>query len=327
MHMLKDIGVQKMVRVVVWLLAPMLVFGCGGAVQEGHPLASGVMGSAPLPVYRSGTIYVYSDGTWEQVENVRDGKVFWVDYRGRRSAGRADFSYAREIWESTERQGTRRFVQDQGLFAGSPTGLWPLMEGNRTSFSEFTTSFLKENPTFVKESDNYWRCSVGGAETVSVSLGEFDSWQISCTRYSDNSAKARKRPREYRTWYYAPEIGHWLLERRDYTSRTKEDRRKELVAVMPDLTAWSSDKNTIMAMKRNFQQALENLSSGKGERFARANEQLTVTTTPVKTFRHEAGNICRQYQQRIAKAGDEVTYFGMACRDNAGVWKIPRRNA
>jgi len=301
------------------------VAGCSRSTRLGTPLAASSMSSAPLPEYTPGTTFVYSDGTWEQVETVEGSLIKWVDYKGRPSVGSADFIYPRSEWRSSKKLGERWFEQDTGLFSGSVAGIWPLQVGNSTSFNEYgrTTAVSGVGPETLY--DNYWRCSVDGAEQISVSAGTFASWEITCTRYSNNTGPARKHPREYRTWYYAPAVHHWVLELRDYTSKKKEDRRKELVAVMPNLTHFTSDRQTLEAIKRDFQKALEMNGSGQMSKYFNAQQGLEVITTPIKTLKHPEGQVCRQYEQRFDAAGDASTYYGIACRTPEGIWKIPRR--
>ncbi|SHO48096.1 hypothetical protein [Desulfopila aestuarii] len=319
------IPLQKSLIAAVVGVAALILSGCAGPNSVGTPLSTSAMAPAPLPAYYPGDSYVYSDGTWEQVEEVNGARVSWVNYQGSPSSGPADFIYPRSEWQNSKRRGERWFKQDTGLFAGSATGLWPLKDGNSTSFNEYGRSVAKNGGGLESTYDNYWRCSVDGAKSVSVGAGTFDSWRITCTRYSDDSGSARKRPWEYRTWYYAPDVNHWILELRDYTSKGKEDRRKELVAVMPDLTRYTRDRQVLNAMKRNFQQALEENSSGTKASYTSSKDKLTVTTTPIKTLKHTDGKVCRQYKQVIAAAGDTHAYYGIACRESSGGWKIPRR--
>lgn len=302
-----------------------LLTGCVGPKPVGQSVQPETMAAAPLPRYQDGTTFVYSDGTWEQVTGVEGGQVRWVSQQGNSSAGSADFIYPRSQWENASRKGTRRFVEERGLFGGGKSTLWPLALGNSASFVEYgeTTGGTGISP--ANNYDNYYRCSVDGAEAVTVGAGTFDSWRITCIRYSDNSAAARKRPWEYRTWYYAPTINHWVLELRDFTSRSSEDKRKELVAVMPDLTGYTDSRGILLDIKRHFQDTLENSGSGKPVDYVATGENLQVTTTPVKTLRHPKGQVCRQYEQLIVANGRSDSYFGTACRETSGIWKVPRR--
>ncbi len=299
--------------------------GCNGRT-EGQPLKGSVLGMAPLPNYKLGSTFVYSDGTWETVKKIDGTKISWVNYRGRPSTGDVDFTYNRTKWRSSKRKGERWFETDTGLFGGTETDLWPLQAGNSRNFSEFGRSVPRKDAGLEKLYDNYWRCSVAGAERVSVASGTFDSWKISCIRYSDNSGVSRKRPREYRDWYYAPLVNHWVLETRRYVRNSEKNRRKELVAVMPDLTRVTKKRTSLNALKKQFQNALEHKGMGVAEKYTDPEQQLQVSVTPGKTLKHTDGTICRQYKQQIISA-DDVTrnYFGIACREQTGAWKIPRR--
>lgn len=183
------------------------------------------------------------------------------------------------------------------------TALWPLEVGNSTSFSEFGSSVPNSGEGIEKVYDASWRCKVSGTESVSVAAGTFDTWRITCTRYSDSSGPSRARPREYRTWNYAPAVNHWVLEVRNYTSSRRDDKRKELVAVMPDLTMVTEDRKSLELKQDQFQRALEYNGAAIPESFTKPDQNLRVSTIPKRTFRHPDGTVCRQYEQQIVLAG------------------------
>lgn len=276
---------------------------------------------APLPQYRVGTKFVYSNGTWESVFDTGPDGITWVNHRGNESKGSSDFTYKRLQWKTRDRQGSRVFNQTEFWLGEPTTTLWPLKPGNRTKYNEEGTWSTSDGAT--RSYDNYWSCEVKGTERVSVVAGDFDTWKITCKRFSSRFRSTSK-TREYRTWYYAPTINHWVLEIRDYNGY-RENRRKELAAVLPDLAMYTSLPENIASLKKQFQNTLESSKKGVTEVWENPDEQLLVAMTPKKSFRLGNGDVCRQYYQTIDISGYRYEYPGIACRNDGGRWLVPRR--
>lgn len=277
--------------------------------------------TAPIPKYRAGTKFVYSNGTWETVLKVSSDGVTWKNHRDSISTGSPDFTYKRFKWQTKDRYGYRDFVQTRFLMAPRTTTLWPLAIGNKTRFDENGRWF--DELGYEHLYDSFWSCEVTGTETVSVGAGEFETWKIMCKRFP-NKFKSTSKVREYRTWYYAPSINHWVLETRDYNG-FRENRRKELVAVLPDLQTFTADLNDILLVQKQFQNAMESNQNGNTNVWENFQQQIVIGVTPVKSYKHSSGGICRQYSQIIAKEGLPYEYPGIACRTTKGRWEVPRR--
>lgn len=277
--------------------------------------------SAPLPKYRAGTKFVYSNGTWETVLKVSSEGITWKNHRNSISTGSPDFTYKRFKWQVKDRYGYRDFEQTRFLLAPRTTTLWPLAVGNKTRFDENGRWF--DELEYEHQYDSFWSCRVTGTEKVSVGAGEFDTWKITCKRFPDKF-KSTSKVREYRTWYYAPSINHWVLETIDYNGY-RENRRKELVAILPDLQTFTADRNDILLVQKQFQNALESNQNGKTNVWENFQQQLVIGVTPVKSYKNSSGGICRQYNQIIAKEGLPYEYPGIACRTPEGRWEVPRR--
>ncbi len=276
---------------------------------------------APLPRYTVGTKYVYSNGTWETVTRVDDDGVTWLNYRRRASRGLADFTFGRSQWETRTRNGIREFENATFLAVEPTTTLWPLEPGKVTRFEErgkwFSETGIDHRYTL------YWSCEVQGTERVSVAAGDFSTWKITC-RKKPNKFRATSKTREFRTWYYAPAVNHWVLEERDYNGYRK-NRSKELVAILPDLKSFTASEDDIIAIKKAFQNSLEYGKSDDTTVYENFREQLVIGITPKKTFQHGDGRFCRQYWQVIAKEGVPYEYPGIACRNDEARWVVPRR--
>lgn len=276
---------------------------------------------APLPQYKVGTKFVYSNGTWETVASINGNEVAWTNHRKNKSMGTSDFTYKRSQWQTKDRYGRRQFNQAEFLLGEMTTTLWPLKPGNKTRFDENGTWHTESGTE--RNYDNYWSCEVLGTERVRVAAGDFDTWKITCKRYP-NKFRSTSKTREYRTWYYAPSINHWVLEERNYNGY-RENRRKELAAVLPDLGNYTTQEEDIVSIKKHFQNTLEANQKEDTNIWKSSKNQLIVGMTPKRTFRDINGDICRQYHQVIAQTEFTSEYPGIACRSDEGRWRVPRR--
>ena len=300
------------------LLLSLLLSSFSHGAGQGNVLG---LKTTPLPKYRAGTTYVFSDGSWETVIKVSREGITWRNHRGSISTGTPDFIHKRFKWQSKDRYGYREFKQTTFLMSPPTGSIWPLEVGKKTRFDENGRWF--DELGLEHRYDSYWSCEVRGTEKVTVGAGDFDTWKITCKRYP-NKFRATSKTREYRTWYYAPAVNHWVKEERDYNGY-RENRMKELVAVLPDLQTFTTDENDILAIQKQFQNALEQNQIGDTNVWENFDQQLVIGVTPVKSFKHPGGGICRQYLQVLAKEGLPYEFPGIACRTGRGRWSIPRR--
>ena len=191
-------------------------------------------------------------------------------------------------------------------------GIWRYIESGRWRD--------EENRDHTYEA--HWRLEVEGPAKISVTAGQFDVWKIVGRRFTRGDAFKPSRLREIRNWYYAPAVGHYVREERQYKGR-RADRDKELLAVIPPVAHLNASAQT--TMHTHFQKALEEQQSGKALRWTLADQALSGTTTPVATFKIDSGGYCRQYVQRLNRSGEERAFYGLACRTDAGRWEVPRR--
>ena len=277
--------------------------------------------ASPLPKYRPGTTFVYSDGSWETAIKVGSEGITWRNHRGSISTGSQDFIKKRFKWQTKNRYGYREFKKTSFIMSPPAPSIWPLEIGNKTRFDEIGRWF--DEYGIEHRYDSFWSCEVKGTERISVGAGDFDTWKVTCRRYPDKF-RATSKTREYRTWYYAPIIKHWVKEVRDYNGYRK-NRMKELVAVLPDLQTFTTDENDILSIQKQFQNALEANQVGDTNVWENFDQQLVIGVTPVQSFKHPDGGICRQYLQVLAKEGLPYEFPGIACRNGRGRWTVPRR--
>jgi hypothetical protein len=276
----------------------------------------------PLPSYQPGMTFLYSNGRWETVEAVEAHRVTWRNHRGYISAGSPDFTYRRQQWQTRTRQGTRQIRARRDWFGeADPNSLWPLAVGNKARFIE--TGRWQDQEGRWRTYKAQWRAEVVGRERLRVMAGEFDTWKIVAYRFSSGTAYTRRsRPREKRTWHYAPAVGHYVRFTKDYLGR-KPSRRVDLVSVRPGLD--SLQPSVKSAIQTNFQMALEQKRSGQTLSWVLSGQSAYGSTRPTATYRVTGDRYCRQYIQEVRIGQGGNTFYGMACRDQAGQWRIPNR--
>ncbi|MDJ0887570.1 MAG: RT0821/Lpp0805 family surface protein [Desulfobacterales bacterium] len=292
---------------------------CAGSmfisVQSAAKTSSGV----PLPTYQLGVTFVYSDGKSETVEAVRDNLVIWRDNRNRVTTGSRDFTLRRQQWETETRQGTRQHRPRNDFGQTTSASLWPLTVGNKAHYVE-TGRWQKKKGEW--QTYTYpWQSEVIGRERIRTLAGEFDTWKIVANRYSGGKVYGRPpRLREIRTWYYAPQVGHYVRYERDFLGR-KPNRSIDLVSVRPPVEHLNAKLRSVIA--DNFQMALEKKHSGQKLQWRMTQQSASGMTQPINTFRGAGKRDCRNYVQEVEIERDNHIYYGMACRNPNGRWEIP----
>ena len=313
----KLVQTLKGLAVYAYTIAALTTYGCTTAPRTTAPEHDTV----PLPSYTKGTTFVYSNGTWETVLKTAPDSVTWLNHRRNISSGSPDFTHRRTEWETDTRRGTRQFGPRDDLFFPSATSLWPLRVGKVANYTE-TGVWLDKKETIENSYRSDWSCAVEGTEHISVMAGEFDAWKIACKRYYVFGSKSQSQIREVDSWYYAPEVGHFVLMTVKYHEQN-HSRRLELLAVLPPLDDLPAKARS--AINRSFQQALEFKKSGESSQWTGSSAGISVETTPAGTFKTPDGSFSRRYVQKLSLPDGQQTCYGMAVRSADGVWSIPRR--
>jgi hypothetical protein len=154
---------------------------------------------------------------------------------------------------------------------------------------------------------------VKGTERVSVTAGTFDSYVISCKRYSDDGRTWRAT----RRFYYAPDLGHYVIREDNY--RNRSNKKRQLVSYGFNSTVLPQKDQT--ALNRKLQMALNKNADGIASTWTNQRKDITVMLIPVRSFIGPDGQKCREYHSvysvmgRIRKNAREV------CRQPNGLWQ------
>lgn len=317
MNIPKPLRKLKGLAVYVYTFVALMTYSCVTPPGTATPRPDAV----PLPSYTKDTTFVYSNGTWETVLDTGPDSVTWLNHRREISSGSADFTLRRMQWETDTRRGTRQFGPRDDLIVNGETSLWPLRVGNVANFNESGVWFDKKK-AIERSYSTAWSCAVKGTEHISVLAGEFDAWKIECKRYDVAGSRSLSQIREVDTWYYVPEVGHYVLMTAKYRDQNNP-RRLELLAVLPPIDGLPPAART--AISRSFQQALEFKKSGESLQWKGPTADISVEITPAGTFRTPDGSFSRRYVQKLSLPAGQRTYYGMAIRGADGVWAVPRR--
>lgn len=298
-------------RALVALATAALLGGCTGL--DTRTGSGPALERSPLPGYVSGERYYYNNGRTERVDSTRGDRVTWKDDRGiRLTRSRSP------VYPELERKANSSHIEHRidGMDNGE---LWPLSGGRSTDFVSDKTRTDKRTGR-VNTKRRYWICRVDGTETVQVRMGTFDTWRVACERVHRKKAQKNK----LRTWYYAPEVGHYVLKTYGRKYDPKPYRRIELTGIRPPTKALGVDSKARKREYASFQKALEKAASGETVTWKDRKSGVVVRTTPTATLQTGDGHYCRTYRQEISPNPGNRIYPGIACRSDDGRWRIPR---
>lgn len=255
-----------------------------------------------LPVYSMGDAYTYSSGRTETVAALGDERITW------RNDLDSEFERYPNFVLPTAVARTKKGVVTR-MVDVRPDILWPLIPGTRRQINS-TVSVHLDGQDRERVYWRNWVCTVVGPERVTVQFGTFDAAKISCDRYN------RGRWRQTRTWYYVPEIGHYVKRVDQIEGQDASDI--QLLSIQQELDGLN--RMTRRALYDLEQETLERLPSGKAASWRSSAGDIAVTMIVIKTMQTEAGQFCRAFQQQIQNNGVGRLLPGVACRTWNGRW-------
>ena len=263
----------------------------------------------PLPIYESGTVYIYQDGRVERVTAVSSGKVRWRRNDGTSFTADRNFLLPWTYWET----GTRR---GKVLLWKSRDGeLWPGSAGQKMSYEATVTVMNRAGQGRPKNSTEQWTCTNRGHERLRVIAGTFDTIRFVCVHLIGDKKRAATR-----VWHYAPRIRHYVrFEERNPGDATS--RLSELVAVRPTAAGWPPVVRA--ALEQHLVAALAEQPNGRKVRWSSSGIPTKVTVQMTSGFVDDKRRQCRRFIQTWSRNGAQRAYPGAACRSSSGRWVIP----
>jgi peptidoglycan hydrolase-like protein with peptidoglycan-binding domain len=246
------------------------------------------------PLYETGDVYIYSDGSVETVVSADPHGVEWQNAAGSRWVAPPDF--------------TLPAGQSDNAMVQQPLS-WPLAIGAISKYS------VKSDPGPIDP----WRCAVEGREKISVAAGVFDTYAIVC-RPDDGSPGTG----QSRAWYYAPALRHYVRYVDSAASSSNDvtqTRSRDLVAISPGAIGWPSEARVGFAWA--ISHALE--SEPEGDRIPWESTAIAdrFVIVPGPSIGAGSSHHCRRLiEERIESDGATRLFPGVACRTGEGQWHL-----
>jgi hypothetical protein len=300
-------GLRKTGAIVCATVVLYLLWGCqtltpSGSAGEADPR---LMAKASLPAHLPGEYYVYDDGTSTLVTEVVDGLVAWRHHNGATSKGYSNFIIPDLAWSSAEHSSEGRTSAPADL-------LWPLTAGRLERFTfEQTITPLDGTPPYRVTRN--WTCRVEGTTSVTVPARRFDTIVIAC----DRDADTRGLPGITRRFFYAPEVGHYVL---------REDRVLGLPKARRALTAYGFNSTLLPrqdqdALTRTLQTALTKNRDGRAAYWTSRSGEIAALLVPLRSFTAPDGRTCREYRSTYSVMGRIGQHTREVCRHPDGRWQ------
>lgn len=267
---------------------------------EGPPLPA-----ASLPNYAVGEYFIFDDGTTKMVTEVSGEWITWQYDNGIVSKRYRNFVIPALNWRNAKRQSKAKTTAEADL-------LWPLAVGNEGHY-DFRQTISKHDGTDVTRLSRSWNCTVEGTKRVRVTAGTFDTYVVTCRRYSDTSHKWRAT----RRFYYAPDLGHYVIREDKYRSRP--EKKRELVSYGFNSTVLP--KQDQIELNRLLQKALNNNADGIGSTWTSRSGELSAQLIPINSFTGRNGDECRDYHSVYSVNGRIRKNFRKVCRQSNGLWQ------
>jgi hypothetical protein len=254
------------------------------------------------PVYETGDVFAWSDGSVDTVYRVSGDRVFWRTSRGASFNMDPNFLVPPSSWDGASGMGSA--TMDIGRNA-----LWPLRPGDEISFS--VTSASSAHGDMVAS----WRCAADGEKKVVVPAGVFDTQVFSCTRDG-----AQPGGWVARTWYYAPTVRHYVRRIDGFEDGTR--RVMSLVAMRPSGQGWPSAAR--IGFDWAIQDALETQINGVAVDWGSTGVREKFRIMPTKNHDTTGGYQCRSFILMSGASSTQRTYPAIACRDKEEKrWLVP----
>jgi surface antigen len=298
----------------------LLLAGCQAKLQgvAGSRAEQQLIARAALPGYVPGEYFVYDDGTSVLVTGVAKGLVSWKHHNGSVSQGYPNFIIPPLSWRSATHS-------SEGTTDAPPDFLWPLEAGNQGRFT-FHQTLSTVDGTPPEQSSRNWVCAVEGTRRVNVPAGEFDTVIVSCKRYARAKGAGGvtgflERVEEFfgvvRLFYYAPELGHYVL-REDRQMGLPKSRR---ALVNNSFNSTLLPENDQRRLNDTLQSTLSKNLDGVATHWVSRSGTVSAMLVPYRSFRGEKGQPCREYRSTYNVKGRIGQHTREVCRRPDGRWQ------
>ena len=260
--------------------------------------------TANLPSFQAGEYFIYDSGLSKiAVKRVKE-TVHWQYGNGATSQGYDNFLIPLTSWTTKKNTG-------KSTSSVSPDFLWPLMVGNSGTFT--VKQLVTRNDGSLRETEREWSCRVDGLKQVTVPAGHFDTYEISCNRYSPADDRWRGRM----TYYYSPEIRQYVKLIKEHPSRPY---------AVEELTRYGFNSKYLMKKDQNTLQqtlnkTLEKGADGVARNWESSSGKINAMLVPYQRYNGLEGQQCREYRSVYIVAGRVHQHTRKACKQADGSWR------
>lgn len=287
----------------------LIVSGCAqipGLSKEATPFHTGPkMVEENLPTYAVGESFIFDDGRTDTVIETNGDVLTWRDDRGIVRWIHRNFLLPDIAWQNS----TRR---SKSTTTAKAKMLWPLKIGSSARF-DYQQSVDTNNGSSHNEYKQSWQCLVEGTLSLDVPAGTFNVFKIPCYRYLDGTSAWR----QTRTYYYAPEVKHYVKRTDTYASRPS--RQRQLVSFGFNSTALPAGEQAIL--NNLVQEILNKNPDGLATTWKKPDGTLSATLTPLRSFQGAKGEQCREYQSTYVVQGHNRINYRNVCKQDTGLWQ------
>ena len=258
------------------------------------------------PVYEGGDRFYYSNGSFETVLSVEEGRVVWEASDGTRRTAPWNFLLPPVAWYGEHGSGSAEAE-------AAPDLLWPLKPGSEARFS--VSASTMGSGASSEEIFELWHCKVRSASRITVPAGSFDTLPILCTVFRQPSG-----PKRTVTWNYAPAVGHFV--RRTEAVAEQQETQMDLLAVELGGEDWPAAARA--GLDWAMQHALESKSSGQAVEWESSALPGHIEIEALAELDYSGAETCRRFAAtRFNADGMKRIYPGVACRSSDGTWAVP----
>lgn len=262
----------------------------------------------PIPTYVAGEYFKYDNGNQRTVSAVSKSFVTWETGDTSQIVTSNDFTLPPMSWDNPNSKSTTKTNV-------TTTGLWPLKLGGKVTFT--SKQQIVEKPAGTpREILRKWTCEVESVETVKVPVGTYDTFKISCSRYSGEDGGWRGQV----DYYYSPDVGHPILIKSK--SRSSGTRVQKLTEV--GFNSNFLQEKDKASLKKAFNGMLNKSPDGEAVYWRSSNKKVSLLLAPITSYTDQTKRECRTYSSIYSVEGRTRTHNRDYCKDDKKKWQRVR---
>jgi surface antigen len=260
---------------------------------------------ADQPTYSPGEFFEYENGLSMIVVDSQDGMITWKYSNEATSSGYANFLVPQLSWEGSGSRGSSKTNASQGF-------LWPLNIGGFGRF-DITQTIVDATSGVPETLARRWECGVEGTEKVAVPAGKFDTYIVTCNRYTTNGNEWRGR----HIYYYSPDIRHYVKLEKNYARRSTRIEQLKNYGFNSQYLPIEEQSE----LKKLLYRTLADGKPGISQSWTNGDGTISAMLIPYQSYRGANGQPCREYKSLYNVEGRVYHHTRKACQAADGSWQ------